>query len=192
MVLVVKNRPASARGRLWFCVWMGKIPWRRKWHPSPVFLPVKFHGQRSLSGYSPWDCKESDMTENSTTHRFRISKIRCEVSGYPIPKFSDLVLLGFFGWFYVPHFLCSCWWRSLRSKDAVFYSTMLLLSLMFQKRLIAVLFVCSMLQWDPARPRSSKACSCHPVQAVVLHRLSRLWASWARLSCHTTCTCILP
>ena len=30
-----------------------KIPWRRKWHPTPVFLPGKFHGQRSLEGYSP-------------------------------------------------------------------------------------------------------------------------------------------
>ena len=45
-----------------------KIPWRRKWQPSPVFffpvfLPGEFHGQRSLRGYSPWSCKESDTTE---------------------------------------------------------------------------------------------------------------------------------
>ena len=40
-----------------------KIPWRRKWLPTPVFLPGEFHGQRSLAGYSPWDCKESHMTE---------------------------------------------------------------------------------------------------------------------------------
>ena len=37
--------------------------WRRKWHPTPVFLPGKSHGRRSLVGYSPWGCKESDMTE---------------------------------------------------------------------------------------------------------------------------------
>ena len=37
--------------------------WRRKWQPSPVFLPGKSHGQRSLVGYSPWGHKESDMTE---------------------------------------------------------------------------------------------------------------------------------
>ena len=43
-----------------------KIPWRRQWQPTPVFLPGKFHGQRSLGGYSPWDCKESDMTEQLT------------------------------------------------------------------------------------------------------------------------------
>ena len=40
-----------------------KIPWRRKWQPTPVFLPGKCHGQRSLEGYSPWGHKESDMTE---------------------------------------------------------------------------------------------------------------------------------
>ena len=37
--------------------------WRRKWQPTPVFLPGESHGQRSLVGYSPWGCKESDMTE---------------------------------------------------------------------------------------------------------------------------------
>ena len=34
-----------------------------RWQPTPVFLPGKFHGQKSLVGYSPWGCKESDMTE---------------------------------------------------------------------------------------------------------------------------------
>ena len=33
--------------------WVGKIPWRREWLPTPVFLPEEFHGQRSLAGYSP-------------------------------------------------------------------------------------------------------------------------------------------
>ena len=41
----------------------GKIPWSRKWRPTPVFLPRKFHGQKSLVGYSPWACKELDMME---------------------------------------------------------------------------------------------------------------------------------
>ena len=35
-----------------------KIPWRRKWQPTPGFLSGEFHGQRSLAGYSPWGCKE--------------------------------------------------------------------------------------------------------------------------------------
>ena len=38
-------------------------PWRRAWRPTPVFLPGKSHGQRSLVGYSPWGHKESDTTE---------------------------------------------------------------------------------------------------------------------------------
>ena len=41
---------------------VGKIPWRRKWQPAPVFLPGKCHGQRNLEGYSPWGRKESDTT----------------------------------------------------------------------------------------------------------------------------------
>ena len=40
-----------------FNPWVGKIPWRKKWQPTPVFLPGKSHGQRSLAGYSPWDCR---------------------------------------------------------------------------------------------------------------------------------------
>ena len=40
-----------------FDPWVRKIPWRRKWQPTPVFLPGQFHGQRSLVGCSPWGCK---------------------------------------------------------------------------------------------------------------------------------------
>ena len=50
-------------GRAGFDPWFGKVPWRRAWQPTPIFLPGEFHGQRSLAGYSPWDCRESDMTE---------------------------------------------------------------------------------------------------------------------------------
>jgi len=42
-----------------FDPWVGKI-WRRKWQPTPVFLPGEFHGQRSLVGYSPWDYSRND------------------------------------------------------------------------------------------------------------------------------------
>ena len=41
-----------------FDPWTGKIPWRRKWQPTPVFLFGKSHGQRSLMGYSPCSCKK--------------------------------------------------------------------------------------------------------------------------------------
>ena len=62
-----------------FDPWVGKIPWRRKWQPTPVLLPGKFHGPRSLVVYSPWRHKESDMTERLHFHfcaRFghRVSK----------------------------------------------------------------------------------------------------------------------
>ena len=45
---------------------LGKSP-GRNWQPTPVFLPGEFHGQRSLVGYSPWGCKESDTTELLTS-----------------------------------------------------------------------------------------------------------------------------
>ena len=49
--------------RRWFDPLVGKIPRRRKWQPTPIFLPGKFHGQRSLAGCNPWGGKELDMTE---------------------------------------------------------------------------------------------------------------------------------
>ena len=50
----------------WVRPWVGKIPWRRKWQPTPVSLPGKSHGQRSLVSCSPWGRKESGMTERLT------------------------------------------------------------------------------------------------------------------------------
>ena len=49
--------------RLEFNPWVRKIPWRRAWQPTPVFLPGEFHGHGSQVGYSPEGCAESDMTE---------------------------------------------------------------------------------------------------------------------------------
>ena len=46
-----------------FSLWVSKIPHRRIWQPTLVFLLGKSHGQRSLVGYSPWGCKESDTTD---------------------------------------------------------------------------------------------------------------------------------
>ena len=61
----VKHLPArqETSRRCRFQPWAGKIPWRREWLPTPVFLPGEFDGQRSLAGYSPWGCRESDTTE---------------------------------------------------------------------------------------------------------------------------------
>ena len=61
---VVKNLPAVQKTQ--FDPWFGKIPWRRKWPPTPVFLPGELHGQRNLGGYCPWGCKELDKTEQLT------------------------------------------------------------------------------------------------------------------------------
>ena len=70
---MVKNLPAMWRSR--FNPWVGKIPWRRNWQPTPVFLPGESHGQRSLEGYSPWD-PESDMTEPLTHTEGRLRGIK--------------------------------------------------------------------------------------------------------------------
>ena len=67
VALVVKNLPANAGDvrRRESDPWVGKIPWRRKWLPTPVLLPGKSHGQRSLAGYGPWGHKESETTETA-------------------------------------------------------------------------------------------------------------------------------
>ena len=57
---IVKNLFALRPG---FDPWVRTIHWRRKWQPTPVFLPGKFHEQRSLAGYSPWDHEALDTTE---------------------------------------------------------------------------------------------------------------------------------
>ena len=56
MWLSEKESSCQCRGlrRRGFYLCVGKIPWRRKWQPTPVFLPGKSHGRRSLVGYSPW------------------------------------------------------------------------------------------------------------------------------------------
>ena len=60
---VVKNPPANELDP-----WAGKIPWKRKWQPTPIFWPGKSHGQRSLVGYSTWGHKELDTIYWLTTH----------------------------------------------------------------------------------------------------------------------------
>ena len=55
---------------------VGKIPWRRKWQPTPVFSPGKAHGWGSVVCYSPWSCKESDMTEQLHFDFFQFSSVQ--------------------------------------------------------------------------------------------------------------------
>ena len=67
----VKNPPANAgdrHKRHGFNPWVGKVPWKMEWQPTPVFLPGEFHGQKSLVRYSPWGHKDTDMITWLSTH----------------------------------------------------------------------------------------------------------------------------
>ena len=83
------KEPACQCWRSQFDPWVGKIPWRRKWKPTPVFLPGKSYGQRSLEGYSPWDHKNSH-TRLSDSVKFSRSVVSDSVTawtsmpGFPI------------------------------------------------------------------------------------------------------------
>ena len=57
----VKNLPAMQE--TWFDPWVRKIPWRRAWQLTPVFLPGESHGRQSLVGCRLWGRTESDTTE---------------------------------------------------------------------------------------------------------------------------------
>ena len=93
---MVKNLPAMQETG--FDPWVRKIPWRRKWQPTPVFLPGESHGQRSLAGCSPWGRKESDTTKRLT----HAQTVACQAplpmrfprqehwSGLPVPSSGDL------------------------------------------------------------------------------------------------------
>ena len=72
-----------------FNSWVGKIPWRQEWLPTPVFLPRESHEQRSLAGYSPRDRKESDTTEQLSMHTCMSKLLRLEKNHQT--EFSDIV-----------------------------------------------------------------------------------------------------
>ena len=91
--------------------------WRRKQQPTPVFLPGKFHGQRSLVDYSPWGCKESDTTEHACiitkvmkTSQRNSSNILSELT-FPCNK---SILSGLF--FFLA-LLCGMWDLSSQTRD---------------------------------------------------------------------------
>ena len=82
------------------CSWIGKIPWRRKWQPTPVFLPGKSHGERSLVGCSPWNHKKStnnwawqQQQRSDVTHLRDISESSTSQGHGDIQK-SDCTGLG--------------------------------------------------------------------------------------------------
>ena len=86
VVQMVKNLPAMQRPR--FNPWVEKIPWRREQLPTPLFLPRESQGQRSLVGYSPWGCKESDTTERLTLS-ISISLVPSQQGTTPISRQTE-------------------------------------------------------------------------------------------------------
>ena len=68
-----------------FNPWIGKTPphWRKKWQPTPVFLPGESHGQRSLMGYSPQGRKESDANKHARAHTHTHTHTHTELIPFP-------------------------------------------------------------------------------------------------------------
>ena len=71
--------PCRSLRRLGFYPCVRKIPWSRKWQPTPVFLPGESHGQRNLVGYRPWGRKDSHMTEQVCKRKYN----EAQVKGFP-------------------------------------------------------------------------------------------------------------
>ena len=69
--------------RPWFYPCVRKIPWRREWQLTPVFLPGKSYGQRSLASFSPWGCKVLDTTVHTHAHTHTYTPAVLEI-GFPI------------------------------------------------------------------------------------------------------------
>ena len=95
---MVKHLPATQETNV--NPWVGKIPWRRAWQPTPVFLPGEFHRQRSLVGCSPWGLKESDATERpALSHSLQPLRLPgCGYRHYPLHTAIQSILgilLGF-------------------------------------------------------------------------------------------------
>ena len=84
--LLMQETPETC---FWFLI--GKGPWRRKCQPAPVFFPGKSHGQRVPTGYSPWGCKESDMTDwvTKNTHMHRFSSVQFSSVAQSCPTLCD-------------------------------------------------------------------------------------------------------
>ena len=95
--------------------WSRKIPWRRKWQPTPVCLPEKFHGQRSLVGYSPCGCRVRHNLAIKQQHtNYLTLGVRLQILGFL--RQNRLFL----------HIFCCCWGlilsilKHLRSRIWVF------------------------------------------------------------------------
>ena len=119
-----RGRPSGTRGKEFafqsrrhkrrrFNPWVRKIPWSRKWQPTPVFLPGKSHGERSLAGYSPWGHKESDTTEHR--HADDLCRISLPIS---LNRFHWMFLLAKSG---IQSILCQSLGYRLASSNFFFF-----------------------------------------------------------------------
>ena len=87
---------------------MRKKPWRRKWQPTPVFLPGKSHGEKSLVDYSPWGQKESDMTEE-TEHK---EDCFLALPSLAILEFKTKINVSNVGSVFIYNYVFVCHWTS--------------------------------------------------------------------------------
>ena len=91
-----------------FDPWVWKIPWRRKWQPTPLCLPGESNGQRSLVGYSPWDSRVGhDWTTN--TDRHLDNQVLCSISNF-IKRINSITSLDRSEMLYLVSVKCS-WWK---------------------------------------------------------------------------------
>ena len=100
----VKNPPTVRE--TWDQSLVGKIPWRREWQPTLVFLPGGSHGQRSLAGYSLWDLKLLNTTEhthtNALTKLFEFLFLDVIISSWTYSNFHEIKhsFVNVFRWYF--------------------------------------------------------------------------------------------
>ena len=82
------TRQCRRHERRRFCPRVATTPWGRAWRPTPVFLPGKSQGQRSLEGYGPWGGRESDLSFHDTHSAFHRGPLATTVLPFLVPSFS--------------------------------------------------------------------------------------------------------
>ena len=98
---VVKECSCQGRGcrRDQFHPQVGKVPWRRKWQPTPVFFPGEVHGQRSLAGYSLWGCRESEGLSTPECHSMTKLAVGWTVALEPLTQRATVQMCSYLGYF---------------------------------------------------------------------------------------------
>ena len=90
VVQTVKSLPAMQETQVQSLSW--DDPWRKKWHPTPVFLPEESHGQSSLAGYSPRGCKQLDTTEWLSLIHSSHQQPALGPQSFHVPTFWDAIM----------------------------------------------------------------------------------------------------